>query len=101
VGIPGLFREALVRIRDAALGQGIVEAQSNPNYAPEKTVPAVVPRNDDYGRIERLFEDKDDVRLEFNIENKIFPEGKTSYNVVAEMFRDSSPVRQGRIVRRD
>jgi Zn-dependent M28 family amino/carboxypeptidase len=80
-----LANGALVRIRDAALGQGIVVAQSNSNYAPEKTVPAAILRNDDYGRIERLLEDKDDVKLEFNIENKIFPEGKTSYNVVAEI----------------
>jgi carboxypeptidase Q len=76
---------ALVRINDAARGQGIIVAQQNPNYAPEKTVPTVILRNDDYGRIERLLDDKDDVKLEFNIENKIFPEGKTSYDVVAEI----------------
>ena len=80
-----LANGALVRINDAARGQGIIVAQQNPNYAPEKTVPTVILRNDDYGRIERLLDDKDDVKLEFNIENKIFPEGKTSYDVVAEI----------------
>jgi Iap family predicted aminopeptidase len=76
---------ALVRINDAARGQGIIVAQQNPNYDPSVTVPTVIVRNDDYGRIERLLDDKDDVKLEFNIENKVFPEGKTSYDVVAEI----------------
>ena len=80
-----LANGALVRINDAARGQGIIVAQQNPNYAPEKTVPTIILRNDDYGRIERLLDDKDDVKLEFNIENKVFPAGKTSYDVVAEI----------------
>jgi carboxypeptidase Q len=80
-----LANGALARVNDAARGQGIIVAQQNPNYAPEKTVPTVILRNDDYGRIERLLDDKDDVKLEFNVENKIFPEGKTSYDVVAEI----------------
>lgn len=80
-----LANGALVRINDAARGDGIIVAQQNPNYAPEKTVPTIILRNDDYGRIERLLADKDDVKLEFNIENKVFPSGKTSYDVVAEI----------------
>jgi hypothetical protein len=80
-----LANGALVRINDAARGQGIIVAQQNPNYAPEKTVPTVILRNDDYGRIERLLDDKENVTMEFTIENKIYPEGKTSYNVVAEI----------------
>jgi hypothetical protein len=76
---------ALVRMNDAARGQGIIVAQQHPAYDPSKTIPTVILRNDDYGRIERLLDDKDDVKLEFNIENKIFPAGKTSYNVVAEI----------------
>ena len=42
-------------------------------------------RNDDYGRVERLLEDGEDVKLEFNIVNHTYPEGKTSYNAVAEI----------------
>lgn len=80
-----LANGALVRVNDAARAQGIIVAQQNPNYAPEKTVPTVILRNDDYGRIERLLDDKDDVKLEFNIDNKIFPAGKTSYDVVTEI----------------
>ena len=42
-------------------------------------------RNEDYGRIERLLADGDDVRLAFDIVNHDYPAGKTSYNVVAEI----------------
>ena len=76
---------ALMRINDAARGQGIIVAQQHRAYDPSKTVPTVILRNDDYGRIERLLADGEDVKAEFNIVNKIYPEGKTSYNVVAEI----------------
>ncbi len=42
-------------------------------------------RNEDYGRIERLMGDGDTVKLEFTIVNHWYPEGKTTYNVVAEL----------------
>jgi Zn-dependent M28 family amino/carboxypeptidase len=42
-------------------------------------------RNEDYGRISRLLADQTDVVLEFNIVNRNYPEGKTSYNAVAEI----------------
>lgn len=76
---------ALVRINDAARGEGIVVAQQNHSYDVAKEVPTVILRNDDYGRIERLLADGDDVKLEFNILNHTYPEGKTSYNAVAEI----------------
>src|SRR5881227_2688840 len=41
--------------------------------------------NEDYGRITRILADGTDVTLEFNIVNRIYPEGKTSYNTVAEI----------------
>ena len=50
-----------------------------------KAVPTVVLRNEDYGRIERLMADGEDVKLEFNIVNHWYPAGATSYNVVAEI----------------
>ena len=58
---------ALVRINDAARGDGIIVAQQHRAYDIAKTVPTVILRNDDYGRIERLLADGDDVKLEFNI----------------------------------
>jgi Zn-dependent M28 family amino/carboxypeptidase len=48
-------------------------------------VPTVVLRNEDYGRISRLLADNTPVRLEFTIVNRSYPEGRTSYNTVAEI----------------
>jgi len=76
---------AVLRINDAARGEGVIVAQQHRAYDPAKTVPTVILRNDDYGRIERLLADGEDVKVEFNIANKVYPEGKTSYNVVAEL----------------
>jgi Zn-dependent M28 family amino/carboxypeptidase len=42
-------------------------------------------RNEDYGRIARLLADGMGVRLEFEILNRIFPQGRTAYNAVAEI----------------
>jgi Zn-dependent M28 family amino/carboxypeptidase len=42
-------------------------------------------RNEDYGRIARLLADKMDVQLEMTIVNQVYPEGKTQYNVIAEI----------------
>jgi hypothetical protein len=76
---------ALVRINDAARGEGIIVAQQNRAYDPTKTVATVILRNDDFGRIERLLGDGEDVKAEFTIVNRLYPEGRTSYNVVAEI----------------
>ena len=76
---------AVMRINDAARGQGIIVAQQNHLYDPAKCVPTVILRNDDYGRVERLLGDGEDVKMEFHIVNHVYPEGKTSYNVVAEI----------------
>uniref|UniRef100_Q02C38 Carboxypeptidase Q n=1 Tax=Solibacter usitatus (strain Ellin6076) TaxID=234267 RepID=Q02C38_SOLUE len=76
---------AVVRLNDAARGDGIIVAQQHRAYEPSKTVPTLIIRNDDYGRIERLLADGEDVKMEFNIVNHVYPEGKTSYNVVGEI----------------
>jgi len=76
---------AAMRINDAARGEGIIVAQQNAMYDPNKCTPTLILRNDDYGRIERLLADGEDVKLEFNIVNHVYPEGKTSYNAVAEI----------------
>jgi hypothetical protein len=76
---------AVVRLNDAARGNGVIVAQSHRAYDIAKTIPTVIVRNDDYGRIERLLADGEDVKLEFNIVNHTYPEGKTSYNAVAEI----------------
>jgi hypothetical protein len=76
---------ALVRLNDAARGEGIIVAQQHRGYDPATAVPTVILRNDDYGRIERLTADGEDVKMTFDIKNNIYPEGKTSYNAIAEI----------------
>lgn len=76
---------AVLRMNDAARGEGIIVAQQHRAYDTSKTVATVILRNDDYGRIERLLGDGEDVKVEFNILNHTYPEGKTSYNVIAEI----------------
>jgi len=75
---------ALVRINDAGREHGQIRAFQHRAYDPAKTVPTVVLRNEDYGRISRLLADGP-VELEFTITNRVFPEGRTSYNAVAEI----------------
>ncbi len=76
---------AMMRINDAARGEGIIVAQQHRGYDETTAVPTVVVRNDDYGRMERLMADGDEVKLQFDIVNHSYPEGKTSYNVIAEI----------------
>jgi carboxypeptidase Q len=80
-----LANGALLRINDAARGEGIIVAQAHRAYDVTKTIPTVILRNDDYGRVERLLGDGDDVKLQFNIVNHTYPDGKTSYNTIAEI----------------
>jgi Zn-dependent M28 family amino/carboxypeptidase len=75
----------LVRITDAGRDHGQIRAFHNRTYDETKAPPIVVMRNEDYGRIWRLLEDKRQVELEFDIVNRSFPEGRTSYNVIAEI----------------
>ena len=76
---------ALMRVNDAGMQHGLIRAFQNRTYDPAKVLPTVVLRNEDYGRIERLLADGEDVRLQFDIVNHDYPAGKTSYNVVAEI----------------
>lgn len=76
---------AVARVNDAAMDHGLIRAFQNRTYDVNKAVPTVVLRNDDYGRIERLLGDGDDVKLEFTIVNETYPKGTTSYDVVGEI----------------
>ena len=76
---------ALVRINDAGRDHGQIRAFNNPAYDVAKAPPTIVMRNEDYGRIWRLVSDGRGVELEFDIVNRTHPEGRTSYNVVAEI----------------
>jgi hypothetical protein len=76
---------ALVRINDAGRDHGQIRAFSNATYDEAKAPPTVVMRNEDYGRIWRLLADGRSVELEFDIVNRTHPDGRTSYNVIAEI----------------
>jgi carboxypeptidase Q len=76
---------AAVRVNDAAREHGQIRAFNYAAYDSTKTVPTVVLRNEDYGRITRILADGTPVQLEFNIVNRDFPAGKTTYNAIAEI----------------
>jgi hypothetical protein len=76
---------AVVRINDAGRDHGQIRAFNNTAYDVTKAPTTVVMRNEDYGRIWRLLADKRAVELEFDIVNRTHPEGRTSYNVIAEI----------------
>jgi carboxypeptidase Q len=75
----------LVRVHDAGREHGQIRAFGDRNADPKTTLPTVVLRNEDFGRITRLLSGGNAVTLEFDIRNRYFPEGTTSYNVVAEI----------------
>jgi hypothetical protein len=77
---------ALVRINDAGREHGQIRAFNNRTFDVTKVVPTVVMRNEDFGRIARILADGKPVSLEFNIRNRLYPEGKTSYNTIGEIW---------------
>jgi hypothetical protein len=76
---------AVVRVNDAGREHGQIRAFNNRTFDVAKAVPTVVMRNEDYGRIARTLADGQNVELEFNIVNRLYPEGKTSYNTIGEI----------------
>jgi hypothetical protein len=76
---------ALVRVNDAGREHGQIRAFNNRTFDVNKSIPTVVMRNEDYGRISRILADGTEVVLEFDIVNRVYPEGKTSYNTIAEI----------------
>jgi hypothetical protein len=76
---------ALIRVNDAAFAFRRIRAFNNRTFDVNRALPTVVMSNEDYGRITRILADGADVTLEFNILNRVYPEGKTSYNTVAEI----------------
>jgi hypothetical protein len=76
---------ARVKVMDAGRDHGQIRAFSNRTYEVARTIPTVVMRNEDYGRISRILADGTPVELEFEIVNRSYPEGRTAYNVIAEI----------------
>jgi carboxypeptidase Q len=77
---------ALGRVNDAGRDHGQIRAFNNRTFDIAKAVPTVVMRNEDYGRLWRLMAGGRTVELELNIVNRNYPEGRTQYNVVAEIL---------------
>jgi Iap family predicted aminopeptidase len=77
--------KAVLRINDAGRAHGQIIAFQNRTYDIAQAVPTVVMRNEDYGRIARILKDGTPVTLEADIVNKTYPEGRTSYNAIAEI----------------
>lgn len=76
---------ALIRINDAGRDHRQIRAFNNRTFNVAAALPTVVMSNEDYGRITRILADNTQVVLEFDIVNRVYPEGKTSYNTVAEI----------------
>lgn len=76
---------ALVRVNDAGREFRQIRAFNNRTFDVTRVLPTIVMSNEDYGRITRILADSTDVLLEFEIVNRVYPEGKTSYNTIAEI----------------
>ena len=77
---------AFVRINESQLDRGAVRAFNNRTFDIKKVIPTVVMRNEDFGRITRLLANGTPVRLEFDLRSHLVPEGKTSYNMIGEIW---------------
>ena len=97
-----LDNKAAVRINDAGREHGQIRAFNNRSYDVTKTVPTVVMRNEDFGRIARIMANGTPVSLEFDIQNRSFPEKPLkskdgvkpeylSYNTIAEIKGTEKP----------
>jgi Zn-dependent M28 family amino/carboxypeptidase len=76
---------ARLRVNDAGREHGQIIAFNNRTFDLAKAAPTVVLRNEDYGRISRILADGTPVQLEFDIVNKVYAEGTTAYNAIAEI----------------
>ena len=76
---------ALIRVNDAGREHRQIRAFNNRTFDPNKVVPTVVMSNEDFGRITRIMSHGTDVTLDFNIVNRMYPEGTTSYNTIGEI----------------
>lgn len=76
---------ARVRVNDAGRVFRQIRAFNNRSFDVNKVLPTIVMSNEDYGRITRILADGTDVTLEFDIVNRVYPEGRTSYNTIGEI----------------
>ena len=79
------YNGAAVRVNDGGREFRQIRAFNNNTFDVNKVVPTVVMSNEDFGRITRIMNGGTDVELEFNIVNRVYPEGRTSYNTIGEI----------------
>ena len=91
--VGGHVSHAAVAAAQAAVGQvghdgepeDGLRVQSVNGFGEVRQVPAVMIANADYGRIARVLGDGTPVRMRLNVRNTYHPEGRTNYNVLAEL----------------
>ena len=80
---------ALVKVTDAGEAYGTIRQQSSASYnenPDNMNLPSLLMGNEDYGRIYRTATiDKVPITMRVNIDSRFFPEGKTVYNLTAEI----------------
>jgi len=76
---------AAIRVNDAGREFRQIRAFNNSSFDVNKVIPTVVMSNEDFGRITRILNNGTEVVLEFNIVNRLYPEGSTSYNTIGEI----------------
>ena len=80
-----LLRSGVVlRLNDAAMALGLIRAFNTASYDPARAPSAIYLRNEDYGRVWRLLE-RGPVEIEADVVNRVYPEGRTAHNAVAEI----------------
>ena len=80
-----LANNVRVRVNDAGRDHGQIRAFNNATFDGAKAPPTLILRNEDFGRLARLLDGGRPVELEIDIVNRWYPEGRTSYNAIAEM----------------
>ncbi len=82
---------AALRLIDSTRDYGVLRADANPTLETATAVPTLVLRSEDYGRIARLISAGVTVRVEVDVQNSVFPEGRTEYNLLADMKGTTTP----------
>jgi carboxypeptidase Q len=85
--IDAFLREngAVAKVVDAARNHGQVGALTNPAYNVANSVPGMVIRNEDYGRMSRVLARGEVVEMEVEIDNVLFHNNWVSFNVIADI----------------
>ncbi|HSW40071.1 MAG TPA: M20/M25/M40 family metallo-hydrolase [Acidobacteriota bacterium] len=76
---------ALAKVVDSARSHGQLSALVNPAYDAANSVPVMVIRNEDYGRISRVLARGKTVTMELEIENTVFHSNWVSFNAIADI----------------